>query len=156
RDYVVKSFNDDKPYDRFVQEQIAGDELWPDNLDLDPKRVYVVSDEKKQHLEARIGTGMYAFGPLIHESALDAKKNAYERLTDWVDTTGSAFLGMTFGCARCHDHKFDPLSQQDYFGLQAAFAGSVETQLPLMTAMEINDTNQFYPRIIAVEEARTA
>lgn len=156
RDYVVKSFNDDKPYDRFVQEQIAGDELWPDNLDLDPKRVYVVSDEKKKRLEARIGTGMYTFGPLVHESALDAKKLAYERLTDWVDTTGSAFLGLTLGCARCHDHKFDPISQRDYFGLQAAFAGSIEVQLPLLTAMEINDTNQFYPRIIAVEEARTA
>ena len=114
RDYVVKSFNDDKPYDRFVQEQIAGDELWPDNLDLDPKRVYVVSDEKKKHLEARIGTGMYALGSLVHESGLD------------------------------------------YFGLQAAFAGSIEVQFPLLTAMEINDTNQFYPRIIAVEEARTA
>lgn len=156
RDYVVKSFNDDKPYDRFVQEQIAGDELWPDNLDLDPKRVYVVSDEKKKHLEARIGTGMYALGSLVHESGLDAKKLCYERLTDWVDTTGSAFLGLTIGCARCHDHKFDPISQRDYFGLQAAFAGSIEVQFPLLTAMEINDTNQFYPRIIAVEEARTA
>ncbi len=156
RDYVVKSFNDDKPYNRFVQEQIAGDELWPDNLDLDPKRVYVVSDEKKRHLEARLGTGMYAFGPLVHESGLDAQKLCYERLTDWVDTTGSAFLGLTMGCARCHDHKFDPITQRDYFGLQAAFAGSIEVQFPLLTAMEINDTNQFYPRIIAVEEARTA
>ena len=156
RDYVVKSFNDDKPYHLFVQEQIAADELWPDNLDLDPKRVYVVSDEKKRHLEARIGTGMYAFGSLVHESALDAQKLCYERLTDWVDTTGSAVLGLTMGCARCHDHKFDPISQRDYFGMQAAFAGSIEVQFPLLTAMETNDTNQFYPRIIAVEEARTA
>lgn len=63
---------------------------------------------------------------------------------------------MTIGCARCHDHRFDPISQADYFALQAVFAGSVEMQIPLFTPMEINDTNQFYPRIIAVEEARKA
>src|SRR5262249_19354366 len=115
RDYVVKSFNDDKPYDRFVQEQIAGDELWPDNLDLDPKAVYVVSEQKRQHLEARVGTGLYGLGTQIHESALDARKLRHEQLTDWADTTGSAFLGLTVGCARCHHHKFDPFTQQDYY-----------------------------------------
>jgi hypothetical protein len=156
RDYVVKSFNEDKPYDVFVQEQIAGDELWPDNLDLDPKRVYITSEQQRKHLEARIGTGLYALGPQIHESGLDARRLRYEILTDWVDTTGSAFLGLTIGCARCHDHKFDPLTQQDYFALQAAFAGSIEVELPLLTAMELADWKQFYPRVVAVEEARRA
>jgi hypothetical protein len=156
RDYVVKSFNDDKPYDRFVQEQIAGDELWPDNLDLDPKRVYIVSDEKRKHLEARIGTGLYTLGPVVHESGLDAGKLRYEQLTDWVDTTGSVFMGLTFGCARCHDHKFDPITQRDYFAMQAIFAGSVEVEVPLLTAMEVADWRQHYPRIIAVDEARAA
>jgi len=156
RDYVVKSFNDDKPYDRFVQEQVAGDELWPDNLDLDPKRVYIVSEEKRKHLEARIGTGLYALGPLVHESGLDAGKLRYEQLTDWVDTTGSVFMGLTFGCARCHDHKFDPITQRDYYGMQAIFAGSVEVEQPLLTAMEIADWRQHYPRVIAVDEARAA
>lgn len=154
RDYVVKSFNDDKPYDQFVQEQIAADELWPDNLDLDA--TYVMSADKVKHLEARIGTGFFALGPMIHESSMDAKKLQYERLTDWVDTAGSAFLGLTLACARCHDHKFDPLTQKDYFGLQAAFAGSKEIELPIVNAMEQTDFKQFYPRIIAVDEARKA
>ncbi|MEE2685482.1 MAG: DUF1549 and DUF1553 domain-containing protein [Planctomycetota bacterium] len=156
RDYVVKSFNDDKPYNIFVQEQIAGDEIWPDNLDLDPKRVYQLSDEKRRHLEARIGTGFYTLGPLVHESGLDARRLRHEMLTDWIDTTGAAFLGLTIGCARCHDHKFDPLSQQDYYDLQAIFSGSRQVEIPLLTAMEVNDWRQFYPRVVAVNEARTA
>ena len=112
RDYVIKSFNEDKPYDRFVEEQIAGDELWPDNLDLEG--FYDVAPEKLEHLEARVATSLYTFGPEIQESHLDTAKLRYERLTDWVDTTGSAFLGLSFGCARCHDHKFDPIPQSDY------------------------------------------
>ncbi|MCA9103684.1 MAG: DUF1549 domain-containing protein [Planctomycetales bacterium] len=75
-DYFVKSLNDDKPYDRFVQKQIAPDKLWPDNLhvDVNPKRVYHVSAEKPQHLEALTGTGFYALAPQVHESGLDATK----------------------------------------------------------------------------------
>lgn len=154
RDYVVKSFNDDKPYDRFVQEQLAADELWPDNLDLDGS--FQVPAEKLRHLEARIGTGLFALGPQVHESNMEARKAAYERLTDWVDTTGSAFLGLTIGCARCHDHKFDPLTQLDYYGLQAVFAGSKEVEIPVITAMEIADHKQHYPRLLAADEARRA
>lgn len=156
RDYVVKSFNDDKPYNVFVQEQIAGDELWPDNLDLDPRRVYVVSEEKKRHLEARIGTGFYLLGPRIHESALDARRLRYETLTDWADTTASAFMGITLACARCHEHKFDPLTQEDYFSLQAVFASAREVELPLWNAMGEADWRQNYPRVLAVHEARQA
>lgn len=156
RDYVVKSFNDDKPYNLFVQEQIAGDELWPDNLDLDPRRVYIVSDEKRRHLEARIATGFYALGPRVHESGLDAKRLAYETLTDWIDTTASAFMGLTLGCARCHDHKFDPFTQKDYFSLQAIFAAAREVELPLWTSQNEADWRQSYPRVMAVEEARKA
>ncbi len=156
RDYVVKSFNDDKPFDIFVQEQIAGDELWPDNLDLDPRRVYIASDEKRRHLEARVATGFYALGPRVHESGLDASRLAYETLTDWADTTASAFMGLTLGCARCHDHKFDPLTQEDYFSLQAIFAAAREVELPLWTSMEEADWKQNYPKVVAVEEARRA
>ncbi len=154
RDYVVKSFNDDKPYNRFVQEQVAGDEIWPDNLDLDGS--FQVPPEKLRHLEARVGTGLYALGPQVHESNMEAKKAAYDRLTDCVDTTGSAFLGITIGCARCHDHKFDPFTQLDYYGLQAVFAGSKEVEIPVITAMEIADHKQHYPRLLAVDEARRA
>jgi hypothetical protein len=154
RDYVVNSFNADKPYDIFLQEQVAGDELWPDDLSLAGS--YDIPPEKTRHLEARIATGFYTLGTQIHESNMDAKKLENENLTDWVDTTGAAFMGLTVGCARCHDHKFDPISQKDYYGLQAVFAGSKEVEVPLITGMGIADFKQSYPRVLAVEEARRA
>jgi hypothetical protein len=154
RDYVIQSFNDDKPYDRFVQEQVAGDEIWPDNLDLGG--TYEIPKEKLKHLQAWIGTGLYTLGPEVHESNMDARKLQYEKLTDWVDTTGSAFLGLTFGCARCHDHKFDPISQRDYYRLAAIFAYSTETEVPVVHRMSIRDHGQHYPRVVAVAEAKTA
>jgi mono/diheme cytochrome c family protein len=154
RDYVVKSFNDDKPYNIFVQEQIAGDEIWPDDLALEGS--FVMPPAKLRHLEARIGTGFYALGPEIHESNMDGRKIRNERLTDWADTTAAAFMGITLGCARCHDHKFDPFTQRDYYGLQAAFAGSKEVETPVVNAMEIADRKQHYPKLIAVDEARRA
>jgi len=106
RDYVISSLNSDKPFDRFLQEQVAGDELWPD----DPA--------------ARLATALYCVGPALAESAMVANQLEYEWLTDAVDTTGAAFLGLTLGCARCHDHKYDPITQRDYFALQAVFAAS--------------------------------
>ena len=156
RDYVVKSFNDDKPYDQFVQEQIAGDEIWPDNLDLDPKRVYRVAPNQEVHFEARVGTGFYGFPPRVSESALDARRRHYETLIDWVDTTGSAFMGLTLGCARCHDHKFDAVTQEDYFAMQAIFTSSIEVDVPIMTPMEVQGWSYIYPRIVAVHEAKSA
>ena len=154
RDYVVKSFNDDKPYDQFVKEQIAADEIWPDNLDLDGS--YDVPKEKLKHLEARIGTGLYTLGPQVHESNMDALKLGYERRTDWADTTAAVFMGLTMGCARGHDDKFDPITQRDYYALQAVFAASKEVEIPLITGMGIADFKQSYPKILEVEEARTA
>ena len=107
RDYVIRSLNADKPLDRFLQEQVAGDELWPDSE------------------EAKIATGLCTLGPYAFEGGIGRPKVVeYQRLTDIVDTVGSSLLGLTVGCARCHDHKFDPISQADYFGLQAIFAGS--------------------------------
>jgi hypothetical protein len=106
RDYVIRALNADKPFDRFVQEQVAGDELWPNDRD------------------AVQATALYCVGPALPESAMVTDLLEYEWLTDAADTTGAAFLGLTFGCARCHDHKYDPLTQQDYFGLQAVFAAS--------------------------------
>ena len=156
RDYVVESFNDDKPYNIFVQEQIAGDELWPDNLDLDPRRVYEVPAQKKRNLEARIGTGFYALYPQVHESALDAKRLRYETVTDWADNTASAFMGVTLGCARCHEHKFDPFTQEDYFALHAIFASAVQTEHSLLSPMQWADWQESYPWLVALREARTA
>src|SRR5439155_5264145 len=154
RDYVIKSLNDDKPYDRFVQEQIAGDELWPDNLGL--TGMYGVPPEKLEHLEARVGTTLYTFGPEIQESTLDLTKLRYERLTDDVDTTASAFLGLTFKCARCHDHKFDPFPQKDYYRLQAVFAASERVDVPVVTGMSIAHRDEGYHTMLALDEARIA
>jgi hypothetical protein len=106
RDYVIRSLNAGKPFDRFLQEQVAGDELWPDDPD------------------AVVATGLYCIGPALAESAMMGEQLEYEWLTDAADTTGAAFLGVTMGCARCHDHKYDPITQEDYFGLQAVFAAS--------------------------------
>ena len=106
RDYVIRSFAANKPMDRFIQEQVAGDELWPEDA------------------EARIATSFYTVGPASLDSALTSTQLEYEWLTDSADTTGAAFLGLTLGCARCHNHKYDPLTQQDYFSMQAIFAAS--------------------------------
>ena len=93
--------------DRFIQEQIAGDELWPGNT------------------EAADGALFLTIGPMRHEGGIQrAKDRENEWFTDLADTTGVAFLGLTMGCARCHDHKFDPFTQNDYYGLHAIFADS--------------------------------
>ena len=107
RDYVVKAFNEDKPYDRFIREQLAGDELWPDNQ------------------EALIASGFNRLGPVhIVGGVQDEEMNRQERLTEMAGVVGPVFLGMTVGCARCHNHKFDPILQSDYYRLQAIFAGT--------------------------------
>jgi hypothetical protein len=106
RDYVVRSLNAGKLFDRFLQEQVAGDELWPGDAD------------------AVQATALFCVGPALSESAMINNQLEYEWLTDAADTVGAAFLGLTMGCARCHDHKYDPISQKDYFGLQAVFAAS--------------------------------
>ena len=106
RDYVIRAFNADKPFDRFIKEQIAGDELYP------------------RDKAARLASGLYTTGPVLQEAGMVAGKLEYDQNTDFVDTTGAAFLGLTFACARCHDHKYDPISQKEYFSLQAIFAAS--------------------------------
>ncbi|MDD5579275.1 MAG: DUF1549 and DUF1553 domain-containing protein [Methylobacter sp.] len=103
RDYVINAFNQDKPYSRFIQEQLAGDELWPDNQ------------------EALIATGYMANFPDNHNSR-DLVQRKYQITTDITDTVGKVMLGQTVECARCHNHKFDKISQKDYYSLQAFFA----------------------------------
>jgi hypothetical protein len=121
RDYVIKSFNDDKPYDRFAKEQIAADQLYTDEP------------------EARVGTGYYRVGTNRDMLFKVEDVNQVEKLTDWVDTTSTVFLGMTVGCARCHDHKFDPIPQRDFYRMQAIFAPVVSDKV----FMEYN-TARFY------------
>jgi hypothetical protein len=154
RDYVIQSFNTDKPYDRFVQEQIAGDELWPDDLEL--AGGYEIPPEKLKHLDARIGTGLYTVGTTYHEAALNGAQLRYEWLSDAVDTTGEAFLGLTLACSRCHDHKFDPLTQRDYHRMMAIFAGSEEREIPVISKMDLFGFKSGYPGNLRVEEYKEA
>ena len=154
RDYVIKSFNDDKPFDQFVREQVAADEIWPDDIEL--RGSYDVSEEKLRHLEARIGTGLYTVGTVYHEAALNGHQLRYEWLVDAVDVTGEAFLGLTLSCARCHDHKFDPISQADYHRLMAFFEGSEIRRIPVANKMTEFGYYSGYPRQLKVFEYQQA
>lgn len=107
RDYVVAAFNNDKPYDQFILEQIAGD-LLPS------------SDDAAVRNERLIATGFLAIGPKVL-AEVDESKMQMDIVDEQIDTLGRAMLGMTFGCARCHDHKFDPIQTADYYGLAGIF-----------------------------------
>lgn len=114
RDFVIRALNDDLPYDKFLQWQIAGDELEPkDNL-------------------ALMATGFLAAG--VHSTQITAnevEKHRYDEMDDMLATTGTAMLGLTVGCARCHDHKFDPIPQADYYRLLSTFTTTVRTDVEL-------------------------
>ena len=103
RDYVIRAFNDDVPYDRFVREQLAGDALG-----VDAAAGFLVAGPSDQVKSPDIGLTL---------------QQRMDELHDMVAVTGSAFLGLTVGCARCHTHKFDPIPQTDYYAMQAVFAG---------------------------------
>jgi hypothetical protein len=103
RDWVIRSFNADLPYDHFVREQLAADELEPDNSD------------------SLLATGFLRLYPDEYNAA-NLEQRRQEILDDITETTGAVFLGLTVGCARCHDHKYDPTTQRDYFALQSFFA----------------------------------
>lgn len=105
RDYVINAFNQDKPYDRFIKEQLAGDEIAPDDQN------------------ALIATG-FLIGYPDNYNSRDLVQRKYQIETDMTDTVGLALLGQTVGCARCHNHKTDKITQKDYFSLQAFFANT--------------------------------
>jgi len=107
RTYCIRSFQEDKPFDQFLEEQVAGDELWP---------------EQGEAMADAVAVWTLGQWP----NAFDAfpEKLAYVRRNDQVVTLSEAMLGLTVGCANCHHHKYDPISQRDYFGLEAVFAGS--------------------------------
>ncbi len=116
RDYVVRSLNDDKPFDRFVMEQLAADSLAPG----DPA--------------TEIALSFLVCGPIDIVGNADAVQAAQIRadgIDEMIRTTGEAFLGLTVGCARCHDHKFDPVTQRDYYSLYATFAGVFHGDRPV-------------------------
>lgn len=130
RDYLIRSFNEDKPYSRFVQEQVAGDVLFPD----DPQAV--------------VAMGFLASGPWDESSLRDIREDTVDRQIaryldrdDVVTTVMQTFTSTTVQCARCHDHKFDPIPQRDYYSLQAVFAG-------------VDKANRYYDPDRAVHQRR--
>jgi hypothetical protein len=114
RDYVIRSFNEDKPYDQFIREQLAGDEINATDPD------------------ALVAAGFYRLGPVRRNLGNQAISfSRLEVLNDRVDLIGPAFLGITIGCARCHDHKYDDIPHADYYRLQAFLANMDECDVPV-------------------------
>ena len=116
RDYVVQAFNDDKPYDQFVREQIAGDEIAPDSP------------------EANIATGYLR---MVLDNNIKDERTRMDELDDNVATTAQTFLAVTAQCARCHNHKFDPIPQKDYYQMQAVFFSTKEIDYPLVPEEQV-------------------
>jgi hypothetical protein len=108
RDFVIRALNDDLPYDTFVKWQLAGDEMEPD-------------DSMALAATGFLGAGTHA----TQITANQAEKERYDELDDMANTTATAFLGLTVGCARCHDHKFDPIPQKDYYRFISSFTTTV-------------------------------
>ena len=133
RNYVIDSFNADKPYDQFVREQIAGD-LLPAKTD-------------EQRFENLIATGYLALSRRF--SSLD--EEFHLTLDDTVDNVGKAFLGLSISCARCHDHKFDPIPQEDYYALYGIFQSTTYA----FPGTEIYRHTQNMAPLVSVERLRT-
>ena len=121
RDWVVRALNDDLPYDQFVREQIAGDLLPRPRL-----------DPATGANESVVGTGFWFLGEGVH-APVDVRQDEADRVDNCVDTFGKAFLGMALGCARCHDHKFDAISNEDYYAIAGMVMSSSYRQVPFET-----------------------
>ena len=122
RDYVINAFNSDKPFDQFLIEQLAGDEF------------DIVSAAEQERLSAAI---FHRLGPVRRNAGNpEIALSRNEVLTERTDIIGTALLGLTVGCARCHNHKLEPISQQDYYRLQAYFAATHEQNIPLASAAD--------------------
>jgi len=121
RDWVIGAFNHDLPYDEFVAQQIAGDLLLKGNAEA-------------QKIEQAPGLGFFALGPVYYADAGCAPKALADEWDDRVDTLTRGLLGLTLACARCHDHKFDPITVQDYYALAGVFASSKYEEIPLVAA----------------------
>ncbi|HEY2414440.1 MAG TPA: DUF1549 and DUF1553 domain-containing protein [Pirellulaceae bacterium] len=127
RDYVIESFNEDKPFDRFVMEQVAGDEVAASEADREP---YVAA-------------GFHRLGPVRRNAGnSDVAFSRNEVLTELTDAIGASFLGLTVGCARCHDHMFDAIRQRDYYRLQAFFAATQEKDIQIGEAEAVKRWNE--------------
>ncbi len=119
RDYVIRSFNADKPYDQFVREQLAGDEIDSPNEEL------------------KIAAGFHRLGPLRKNAGnQEVASSRNEVLTEMTNAVGATLLGVTLGCARCHDHKFDPIRHTDYYRMQAFFSKTNDNDITLASPEE--------------------
>ncbi len=127
RDWVIGALNDDKPFDRFVVEQLAGDLL----ADAAVGATGPAAEARNQDL--RVATGFHRNTQINEEGGIDPEQFRIESVIDRVDTTGIALLGLTVGCSRCHDHKFDPVSQREYFQLFAFFNDQDEPAIEAAT-----------------------
>jgi hypothetical protein len=133
RDYVIRSLNRDKPYDRFIREQLAGDEI------------------SKIDEEDRIAAGFNRLGPLRKNAGnQEVASSRTEVLTEMTNIAGSAIMGVTLGCARCHDHKFDAIRHTDYYRMQAFFAATQPDDVQLASA----DEQAAYKKKVAEVDAR--
>jgi hypothetical protein len=119
RSYIIRSLNEDRPYDKLVTEQLAGDEIFPENEEL------------------QVAAGFLRLGAVRRNAGnQDVASSRNETLSETTDAIGAVFLGLTVGCARCHDHKFDPIPQKDYYRLQAFLAAAREHNVVLATSEE--------------------
>jgi len=129
RDYVIKAFNTDMPFDQFIREQIAGDLL--------------KADDEKERAELLIATGFLAIGPKSHieKNPLQFEMDVVD---EQIDTVSQAVLGLTIACARCHDHKYDPVSQRDYYAMAGIFR-STDTRFGTIKLVQNNNISQLVP-----------
>jgi hypothetical protein len=139
RDWVVKSFNNDLPYDQFVREQIAADLLPP-------------QPEPKSQLERLAALGFLSIGPKLLAEP-DKQKMLIDIADEQLDTVGKAFMGLTLGCARCHDHKFDPIPARDYYSLLGIFT-STRTMQGLGTVAKAQERSLNGPEKPEIAETR--
>ena len=141
RDFVIRAFNEDRPYDEFVRLQLAGDHL------------------KRTNPDAWVATGFLVAGvENLIQTRKEFERDRYDKVDDMVSTVGTALLGLTIGCSRCHDHKYDPLSQRDYYHFAAAFGSTVsrvkefergDTRFKSFVATEVADGK--IPMVVVTE-----
>jgi hypothetical protein len=134
RDWVIESINKDKPFDQFVTEQLAGDLL------------------SQADTTQRVATGFHRNTQINEEGGIDLEQFRVESIVDRTNTTGTVFLGLTIGCCQCHDHKFDPVSQREYYQLFAFFNSCDEPTLELPTPEQIRKRQEVRTRIAELEK----
>jgi hypothetical protein len=132
RDFVIKAFNQDMPYDQFVRWQVAGDEIAPDN---------------PLALGATGFLGAGVFPTQLTEKEFESAR--YDELDDMANTTGMAFLALTVGCARCHDHKFDPIATKDYYRMTSTFGLTIRSEIDAPV-----DTKEYHVALAKWEKER--